>query len=130
MQLNDGRVISNFMKQALRGEDLTVYGSGSQTRSFCYVSDEIAGILALANSDEHEPTNIGNPGEFTILECAQVVLEVTGSKSQDPLRTAAAGRPQAALSRHQQSQTPARLGAEDRSANGVEVVAGVFQVGG
>jgi dTDP-glucose 4,6-dehydratase len=82
LQLNDGRVISNFMKQALRGEDLTVYGDGSQTRSFCYVSDEIAGILALANSAEHEPTNIGNPAEFTILECAQVVLEVTGSKSQ------------------------------------------------
>jgi len=82
LQLNDGRVISNFMKQALRGEDLTVYGSGSQTRSFCYVSDEVAGILALSNSDEHEPTNIGNPGEFTILECAEVVLEVTGSKSK------------------------------------------------
>ena len=82
LQLNDGRVISNFMKQALRGEDLTVYGDGAQTRSFCYVSDEIAGILALANSDEHAPTNIGNPGEFTILQCAQVVLEVTGSKSK------------------------------------------------
>jgi dTDP-glucose 4,6-dehydratase len=82
LQLNDGRVISNFMKQALRGEDLTVYGDGSQTRSFCYVSDEIAGILALANSNEHEPTNIGNPSEFTILECAQVVLDVTGSKSK------------------------------------------------
>jgi dTDP-glucose 4,6-dehydratase len=82
LQINDGRVISNFMKQALRGEDLTVYGEGSQTRSFCYVSDEVAGILALANSDEHEPTNIGNPTEFTILECAQVVLEVTGAKSK------------------------------------------------
>jgi dTDP-glucose 4,6-dehydratase len=81
LHLNDGRVISNFMKQALLGEDLTVYGSGSQTRSFCYVTDEIAGILALANSAEHEPTNIGNPGEFTILECAKVVLEVAGSKS-------------------------------------------------
>jgi dTDP-glucose 4,6-dehydratase len=81
LQLNDGRVISNFMKQALLGQDLTVYGSGSQTRSFCYVTDEIAGILALANSAEHEPTNIGNPGEFTILECAKVVLEVAGSKS-------------------------------------------------
>jgi dTDP-glucose 4,6-dehydratase len=80
LQLNDGRVISNFMKQALRGEDLTVYGDGSQTRSFCYVSDEVAGILALANSEEHEPTNIGNPTEFTILECAQVVLEVTGAR--------------------------------------------------
>jgi dTDP-glucose 4,6-dehydratase len=82
LQLNDGRAISNFMKQALRGEDLTVYGEGSQTRSFCYVSDEIAGILALAASDEHEPTNIGNPDEFTILKCAQVILEVTGSRSK------------------------------------------------
>jgi dTDP-glucose 4,6-dehydratase len=82
LQINDGRVISNFMKQALRGEELTVYGDGSQTRSFCYVSDEVAGILALAKSDEHDPTNIGNPGEFTILECADVVLKVTGSASK------------------------------------------------
>jgi dTDP-glucose 4,6-dehydratase len=82
LQVNDGRVISNFMKQALCGEDLTVYGDGSQTRSFCYVSDEVAGILALARSEEHEPTNIGNPVEFTILECAQAVLEVTGSSSK------------------------------------------------
>ncbi len=82
LQLNDGRVISNFMKQALRGEPLTVYGDGSQTRSFCYVSDEIEGILRLAHSDEHEPTNIGNPGEFAILECARLVLKVTGSKSE------------------------------------------------
>jgi len=82
LQLNDGRVISNFMKQAIRGEELTVYGDGSQTRSFCYVSDEIAGILALARSYEHEPTNIGNPTEFTIRECAEVVLEVTGSSSK------------------------------------------------
>jgi dTDP-glucose 4,6-dehydratase len=82
LQLNDGRVISNFMRQALAGGDLTVYGDGSQTRSFCYVSDEVAGILALAKSGEHEPVNIGNPSEFTILECAQVVLEVTGSKSK------------------------------------------------
>jgi len=81
LQMNDGRVISNFMKQALRGEDLTVYGDGSQTRSFCYVSDEITGILKLAWSSEQEPTNIGNPVEFTILECAREVLRVTGSKS-------------------------------------------------
>ncbi|HEY6307564.1 MAG TPA: UDP-glucuronic acid decarboxylase family protein [Candidatus Angelobacter sp.] len=81
LQLNDGRVISNFMKQALRGEPLTVYGQGIQTRSFCYVSDEIAGILRLAWSQVHEPVNIGNPAEFTILDCARVVLEVTGSKS-------------------------------------------------
>lgn len=81
LQLNDGRVISNFMKQALRGEPLTVYGDGSQTRSFCYVSDEVDGILRLSRSDEHYPVNIGNPTEFTILECAKLVLKVTGSSS-------------------------------------------------
>jgi dTDP-glucose 4,6-dehydratase len=81
LQLNDGRVISNFMKQALRGEPLTVYGDGTQTRSFCYVSDEIEGILRLAQSDIHDPVNIGNPTEFTILECAHLVLRVTGSNS-------------------------------------------------
>ena len=78
----DGRVISNFMMQALRGEPLTVYGDGQQTRSFCYVADLIEGILRLSRSEEHMPTNIGNPVEFTILECAQAVLEVTGSKSE------------------------------------------------
>jgi dTDP-glucose 4,6-dehydratase len=70
------------MKQALRSEPLTVYGDGNQTRSFCYVSDEIDGFLRLSKSDEHLPVNIGNPNEFTILECAQMVLKVTGSKSQ------------------------------------------------
>jgi dTDP-glucose 4,6-dehydratase len=82
MQINDGRVIPNFMRQALRGEDLTVYGDGSQTRSFCYVSDEIDGIQRLAHSDEALPVNIGNPAEFTILQCAQRVLAVTGSQSR------------------------------------------------
>lgn len=81
MQLNDGRVVPNFMKQAIRGEDLTVYGNGDQTRSFCYVSDEVDGFLRLAKSDEHLPVNIGNPSEFTILECANLILKVTGSKS-------------------------------------------------
>jgi dTDP-glucose 4,6-dehydratase len=82
MQICDGRVIPNFMRQALRGEDLTVYGDGSQTRSFCYVSDEVDGILRLSRSDEALPVNIGSPAEFTILECAQRVLEVTGSSSK------------------------------------------------
>src|SRR6202165_3570864 len=82
MQLNDGRVVPNFMKQALRNQPLTVYGTGSQTRSFCYVSDEIDGFLRLSKSDEHLPVNIGNPNEFTILECAQLVLRMTNSKSQ------------------------------------------------
>jgi dTDP-glucose 4,6-dehydratase len=79
---NDGRVISNFMTQALRGEDLTVYGDGSQTRSFCYVSDEIEGIMGLSRTDEHLPVNVGNPCEWTVLECARVVLRVTGSKGR------------------------------------------------
>ncbi|HLW85882.1 MAG TPA: UDP-glucuronic acid decarboxylase family protein [Candidatus Sulfotelmatobacter sp.] len=82
MQINDGRVVPNFMKQALRGEDLTVYGDGSQTRSFCYVADEIDGFMRLSKSSEHLPVNIGNPNEFTILECAEKVLKVTGSKSK------------------------------------------------
>jgi dTDP-glucose 4,6-dehydratase len=79
---NDGRVISNFMTQALRGEDLTVYGDGRQTRSFCYVSDEIEGIMGLSRTDEHLPVNVGNPSEWTVLECARAVLRVTGSKSR------------------------------------------------
>jgi len=82
MQLNDGRVIPNFMKQALRNEPLTVFGEGLQTRSFCYVSDEIDGILRLSRSDEHFPVNIGNPIEFTILECARQVIAITHSKSE------------------------------------------------
>jgi len=87
MQVHDGRVIPNFMWQALRGEALTVYGDGSQTRSFCYVSDEVDGILRLAKSDEHEPVNVGNPSEFTILECARKVIAVTGSRSQIKFET-------------------------------------------
>jgi dTDP-glucose 4,6-dehydratase len=82
MKLHDGRVIPNFMWQALLGKDLTVYGDGSQTRSFCYVSDEVDGILRLAKSQEHEPVNIGNPTEFTVLECARKIIALTGSKSQ------------------------------------------------
>jgi dTDP-glucose 4,6-dehydratase len=79
---SDGRVISNFLMQAMRGEPLTVYGDGQQTRSFCYVDDLIEGILRLSRSEEHLPVNIGNPDEFTILECAEAVLEVTESKSE------------------------------------------------
>jgi len=81
LQPNDGRVISNFMMQALQGEPLTIYGDGSQTRSFCYVSDLIDGILRLSRSEEHLPVNIGNPDEWTILECAREVLAVTGAKT-------------------------------------------------
>ena len=82
LQHDDGRVISNFMIQALKGEDITVYGEGAQTRSFCYVTDEIEGILGLSRTDEHYPVNVGNPHEWTILECARAVIRVTGSKSK------------------------------------------------
>ncbi len=82
LQANDGRVISNFMIQALQGKPLTIYGDGSQTRSFCYVSDLVDGIVRLSRSGEHLPVNVGNPVEWTILECAHEVLAVTGSKSE------------------------------------------------
>jgi dTDP-glucose 4,6-dehydratase len=82
LQPSDGRVISNFMMQALKGEPLTIYGEGRQTRSFCYVDDLVGGIVRLCRSSEAMPVNIGNPGEFTIIECAQAVLRVTGSKSK------------------------------------------------
>jgi dTDP-glucose 4,6-dehydratase len=82
MRPSDGRVISNFLVQALRGEPITVYGDGSQTRSFCYVSDEVAGILALLDSDLTGPVNIGNPDEFTVGELAKIVIELTGSSSE------------------------------------------------
>jgi len=81
MRPRDGRVMSNFIVQALRGDPLTIYGDGSQTRSFCYVDDEIEGIYRLFHSDRIQPMNIGNPHEFTINELAEVILEETGSPS-------------------------------------------------
>ena len=86
LQANDGRVISNLMMQALRGDPLTVYGDGSQTRSFCYVSDLIEGIVRLSKSDEHDPTNIGNPVEWTILECAREIQALLGSQAEITFR--------------------------------------------
>jgi dTDP-glucose 4,6-dehydratase len=82
MRLEDGRVVPNFIAQALRGEPLTVYGDGSQTRSFCYVSDLVEGIYRLLLSDEVEPVNIGNPVEMTILDFAKTIVELTGSQSE------------------------------------------------
>jgi dTDP-glucose 4,6-dehydratase len=82
MRPHDGRVVSNFIVQALRGEPLTVYGDGSQTRSFCYVDDMIEGIMRLFERGRAEPTNIGNPHEFTVRQLAERVLALTGSKSK------------------------------------------------
>lgn len=81
MRPDDGRVVSNFIVQALRGEPLTIYGDGSQSRSFCYVSDLVEGLVRLFHADLHEPVNLGNPGEFTIKELARLVIEATGSGS-------------------------------------------------
>ena len=82
MRARDGRVVSNFVVQALAGEPLTIYGDGSQSRSFCYVSDEVDGIYRLFMHGDADPTNIGNPDEFTVRELADLVLELTGSKSE------------------------------------------------
>jgi dTDP-glucose 4,6-dehydratase len=82
MRMNDGRVVPSLLCQALKGEDLTVFGDGTQTRSFCYVSDLIEGIYRLLMSDEVNPVNIGNPIEMNVLEFAQEVLRITGSKSK------------------------------------------------
>ena len=82
MRPHDGRAIPTFLRQALQDKPLTVFGDGSQTRSFCYVDDLIRGIVALAESDVHLPVNIGNPNEFTLLELARTVIEVTESRSE------------------------------------------------
>jgi dTDP-glucose 4,6-dehydratase len=82
MRPRDGRVVSNFIVQALTGEPLTIYGDGSQTRSFCYVSDEVEGIYRLFMNGDSNPTNIGNPNEFTVRQLAELVVELTGTKSQ------------------------------------------------
>jgi dTDP-glucose 4,6-dehydratase len=82
MRLNDGRVVPNFILQALEGQDLTIYGDGSQTRSFCYIADLVEGIIKLLFSQETDPLNLGNPDEFSILDFAKVILEITGSLSR------------------------------------------------
>jgi len=82
MRPHDGRAIPTFLRQALQHKPLTVFGDGSQTRSFCYVDDQIRGYVAMSESDVHEPVNIGNPNEFTLLELAETVIDVTGSRSE------------------------------------------------
>ena len=82
MRLRDGRAVPNFIAQALRGDDVTVYGRGDQTRSFCYISDLVEGVIALAESDVNEPVNLGNPAEMSILEIARAIVAATGSPSR------------------------------------------------
>jgi dTDP-glucose 4,6-dehydratase len=82
MRPHDGRAIPTFLRQALQDRPLTVFGDGSQTRSFCYVDDLIRGMIALAESGHHQPVNVGNPDEYTLLQLAEAILEVTNSKSE------------------------------------------------
>ena len=111
MRVDDGRVVTNFLVQALEGRPLTVYGDGQQTRSFCYVDDEVRGFLSLLDSGETGPINIGNPDEHTMLDLAKLVLEVTGSKSgiefqPRPLDDPAQRRPDITLARERLGWTP------------------------
>ena len=122
MHPNDGRVVSNFIVQALKGEPITLYGDGSQTRSFCYVDDLIEGFLRLMASpdDVTGPVNIGNPGEFTIRELAEKVVALTGSALGVRPPAAARERPDPAPARHRPGADDARLGADRRPRGGAE----------
>ena len=127
MQLNDGRVVPNFMKQAMRGEPLTVYGDGNQTRSFCYVSDEIDGFLRLSKSDEHLPGEYRQSQRIHHPRMRADGIEGDRIEERDPLRTSSAGRSQTAPPRHHQGPPVARLGAKDRSGNRPPQIARLLQ---
>ena len=114
---DDGRAVSNFLVQALRGDPITIFGDGSQTRSFCYVDDEIRGFLALLDGDITGPVNIGNPAEFTIRQLAEMVLEVTGSNVRARLRAAPRRRPDPAPARSDARPLGARMGTRDPPAH-------------
>ena len=131
MRLNDGRVLPNFMKQVLRGEPITIYGQGEQTRSFCYVSDLVEGIVRLLKTDFAEPVNLGNPNEITVMQLAEEIIAlVARHQEQDRLRRPSRGRPQAAQARHHPGQDAAgRLGAGGRSCRRPEALARVFSRG-
>jgi UDP-glucuronate decarboxylase len=113
MHPNDGRVVSNFIVQALKNDPITIYGEGNQTRSFCYVDDLVEGLIKLMNSDDQVtgPINLGNPGEFTILELSRKIIELTGSKSEiifkelpqdDPKQR----KPDISIAKHELEWTP------------------------
>ena len=123
MRLDDGRVLPNFMGQALRGEPLTVYGDGSQTRSFCYVDDLVEGIFRLLFTDFHEPVNLGNPDEVTILEFATGNPGALGQQQLHRLQAAAAGRPARAPPGHQPGEEALELGASNQPARGIAAYA-------
>ncbi len=117
MRIDDGRVVPNFLKQALLGEPLTVYGDGSQTRSFCYVDDLIDGIVKLLYSDVHQPVNIGNPVETSILEFAETINEMVGNRGGIVFQSEQRGEgdPQQRRPDNQRAQELSRLAAEGQS---------------
>ena len=112
MRLNDGRAVPAFMSQALRNEDVTVFGDGSQTRSFTYITDLVDGIIRLMLSDVNDPVNIGNPREMTIKEIAETIIRMTGSTSKIVYKPLPTDDPKAAPARHHPRAHAARLGAE------------------
>ena len=114
MRPDDGRVVTNFVVQALQGKPLTIYGDGKQTRSFCFVDDEVRGFLALLDGPLTGPVNIGNPNEFTMLELAEQVLSLTGSRLRARVRAVADRRPDPAQARHHDRARPAGLVADHR----------------
>ncbi len=118
MRVNDGRAVPAFMSQALRNEDVTIFGDGSQTRSFCYVTDLVDGIIRLMQSDLNEPVNIGNPHEMTIEEIAETIIRMTGSHEPARLPAAARRRPEGAPARHHAGADAARLGTEGLARGG------------
>ena len=115
MRPHDGRAIPTFLRQALEEKPLTVFGDGSQTRSFCYVDDLVRGLILLAESGEHLPVNVGNPTEMTLLELAEAVLRATGIIEPDRLRGAPGRRSAGSPARHHPRPAAARLGAGGRS---------------
>ena len=129
MRPNDGRAVPTFVRQALEGKPLTVFGDGTQTRSFCYVDDLIRGLVALAESDEHLPVNLGNPREFTLSELAETVLRITGSKSEIVHEALPIDDPQVPSARHHACEAAARLGAGDPARGRPEAHAAEFRTG-
>ena len=130
MRLNDGRVLPNFMKQALRGEPITIYGQGEQTRSFCYVSDLVEGIVRLLKTDFSEPVNLGNPNEITVMQLAEEIIALVGdTKSKIVYEDLPQDDPKRRKPDITRAQTLLGMGARDRSRRGLEAVARVLSDG-
>ncbi len=121
MRVRDGRAVPNFIAQALKNEDVTIFGSGKQTRSFCYISDLVSGIIALMESKENEPVNIGNPHEMSIEEMARLIIRMTGSTSQVVFKPLPTDDPQVRQPDITRARTLLGLGAEGPARTGPDV---------